>query len=284
MFSRNILRADRFATLYLFQPFQNALIHKETRIPILMYHSISNGNGNSHHPYYQMTTSPEVFAEQMRCLNDNQYSTIGLGDLVKSVNHSTGFERCVVITFDDGFHDFYSHAMPVLSRYGFRATVFLPTGYIGDTRKQFKNRDCLTWGEVRELHRARVTFGSHTVTHPQLCLATREQQEYEIRHSKRCIEDKVGCEVQSFCYPFAFPEQNYAFTHGLRESLKACGYKNGVCTVVGTVRAGQDVYFLKRLPISSWDDQRLFRAKLNGAYDWMHKVQYLTKIAKARFS
>jgi peptidoglycan/xylan/chitin deacetylase (PgdA/CDA1 family) len=277
------IRADRLATLYFFYPLQNMLPHnKEVRIPILMYHSISNGNRESKHPYYRTTTSPEVFAEQMRFLYDNQYSVIGLSDLVNPERRRS--ERCVVITFDDGFQDFYSHAMPVLSRYGFNATVFLPTGHIGDARLQFRNRDCLTWTEVRELHRAGIFFGSHTVTHPQLRLTTVEQQEYEIRQSKSSIEDNIGVEVESFCYPFAFPEESHAFAQRLRKSLKECGYKNGVCTVVGTVRPGEDMYFLKRLPINSWDDLRLFKAKLDGGYDWLHWIQYSRKVAKARMS
>jgi peptidoglycan/xylan/chitin deacetylase (PgdA/CDA1 family) len=277
-------RADRLATLYFFHPLQNILPHKEVRIPILMYHSISNGNRERKHPYYQTTTGPEIFAEQMRFLYENQYSVIGLSDLVNRMIERNGSERCVVITFDDGFRDFYSHAMPVLSRYGFNATVFLPTRYIGDTTLQFRNRNCLTWTEVRELHRAGVRFGSHTVTHPQLRLTTIEQQKYEIRQSKASIEDEIGAEVESFCYPFAFPEESHDFTQALRKNLNECGYKNGVCTVVGTARPGEDMFFLKRLPINSWDDLRLFRAKLDGGYDWLHWVQYSMKFAKARIS
>lgn len=252
------------------------------RIPILMYHSISKGIGEGKHPYYQTTTDPEVFAEQMRFLHENQYSVIGLSDLVNRVVERKRSDKYVVITFDDGFRDFYRHAMPVLSRYDFNATVFLPTGHIGDTRLQFNNRDCLTWSEVRELHRAGIVFGSHTVTHPQLRLTTREQQEYELRQSKSSIEDEIGGEVESFCYPFAFPEESYEFVQGLRESLRECGYKNGVCTIVGTASPGEDMFFLKRLPINSWDDLRLFRAKLDRGYDWLHWVQYSMKVAKAR--
>ena len=48
---------------------------------------------------------------------------------------------------------------------------------------------------------------------------------------------------------------------------------NGVCTIIGTAGPSDDTYFLPRLPINSHDDLRLFRAKLEGAYDWLHVAQ-----------
>src|ERR1700722_2296118 len=275
-------RADRFATLYLFHPLQQMLPHNAVCIPILMYHSISKGNEEAKHPYYQTTTDPAVFAEQIRFLHENQYSVIGLGELVNRVTERKRSEKFVVITFDDGFRDFYTHAMPVLSRYGFGATMFLATTYIGRTTLQFKNRDCLNWSEVRELHRAGIHFGSHSVTHPQLRHTTSEQLEYEIRQSKSSIEEEIGCEVESFCYPFAFPEESREFVKALREQLQGCGYKNGVCTALGTVKPGEDTFFLQRLPINTWDDLRLFKAELDRGYDWLHWLQYSVKVAKAR--
>ena len=76
--------------------------------------------------------------------------------------------RAVVITFDDGFRDFYTAAFPVMQEHQFTATVFLPTAFIGEDRRSFKGAECLTWEEVRRLRRAGVQFGSHTVNHPRL--------------------------------------------------------------------------------------------------------------------
>jgi peptidoglycan/xylan/chitin deacetylase (PgdA/CDA1 family) len=220
----------------------------------------------------------------MQFLQQNRYSVISLSDLVNYMGQGKSSDRTVVLTFDDGFQDFYAHAFPVLSRYGFSATMFLPTAYIGDGARQFKDRDCMTWAQVRELHRAGVLFGSHTVTHPQLRCVTREQQKYELQHSKSTIETKLGAPVDSFSYPFAFPEESRDFTQRLREDLEACGYKNGVCTVVGRAKLGEDTLFLKRLPVNSYDDLRLFKAKLDGGYDWLHSVQYSAKLLKTRMS
>jgi peptidoglycan/xylan/chitin deacetylase (PgdA/CDA1 family) len=274
-------RADRLATLYLFHPLHRISASEEARVPVLMYHSISNGNGQSVHPYYETITSVERFAQQMRFLHEDGYSAMDMTELLKFVTYGKPLGKSVALTFDDGYRDFYTEAFPILSRYGFAATVFLPTGYIGKTAKQFKNRDCLTWEEVRELHRAGVTFGSHTVTHPQLTQSTSRELECELRQSKDTIEDEVGTPVRSFSYPFAFPEGNRRFTGRLRDTLQACGYECGVCTAVGTVGPDEDRFFLKRLPVNSWDDVRLFKAKLEGGYDWLHGLQYATKLMKA---
>src|SRR5437867_683972 len=82
--------------------------------------------------------------------------------------------------------------VPILHNYGFRATVFLPTACIADDRRSLNSRDCLTWREVRELHRLGVVFGSHTVTHRQLKVLTPETVEQEIRDSKVTLEHHLG--------------------------------------------------------------------------------------------
>src|SRR5665213_3134267 len=137
-------RGDVFATLYFFHPLKR-LFKQGNRIPILMYHSISNRQEMGH-PYYRTVTSPEVFAKQMQYLHDNGYSALSLSDAVKWLEGPSG-GRPVVITFDDGFQDFYTSAFPILTKLGLSATMFLPTAYIGDTCQSFKGVECLTWGQ-----------------------------------------------------------------------------------------------------------------------------------------
>jgi len=119
-----------------------------------------------------------------------------------------------------------------------------------------------------------------TVTHPQLHDCDANSIKQEIVGSKQTIEQKLGCAVQSFSYPYAFPETDASFKQRLREELHRAGYKNGVCTTVGRPSPASDPFFLKRLPVNSDDDARLFLAKLAGSYDWLAKPQYLVKMAK----
>jgi peptidoglycan/xylan/chitin deacetylase (PgdA/CDA1 family) len=279
-------RLDRFLTLYFFHP----LIRKKGRaddkkIPILMYHSISDDKESAIHPYYHINTSLAVFAEHMRFLAENNYTVIDLQDL-KNINPlppGGGGGGYVVITFDDGYLDFHTNAFPILQKYHFPATVFLPTGFIGTEKNKLRGKDHLTWSQVSELSAGGISFGSHTVSHPQLHDLGRNEIEHELRDSKKSIEDKTGKPVKSFSYPFAFPEEDEIFRGELRNILKKNDYAVGVTTIIGRVGIGDDPLFLKRIPINNGDDELFFRAKLEGAYDWPHKPQYFYKIIKRRF-
>lgn len=254
-------RLDRFLTLYLFGPLSRLRKPKGLRIPILMYHSISDGRENRH-PYYWINTSPARFAEHMKYLHDNNYQVIPLAEAVEMIRSqnrggpasqwpsqpvdgancqvatdnrqpetalcsshrqpSTGNRepsaptRCVVLTFDDGYLDFYTQAFPVLRRYGFTATVFLPTAYIDGKRPGIRGKEHLNWDQVRELHSAGVDFGSHTVNHPQLYDLGWPDIEYELRVSKEAIESQlnsfpsacVNRQLKSGNGSFAFPTPN----------------------------------------------------------------------------
>jgi len=125
-----------------------------------------------------------------------------------------------------------------------------------------------------------VRFGTHTVTHPKLRDIPWDQIEKELRESKDTLEEKLGNEVESFSYPYAFPEEDYSFQVKLKNSLCELGYTVGVTTIIGTADVGDDQLFLKRIPVNTDDDLRFFFAKLDNGYDWMHFLQYLYKIFK----
>jgi peptidoglycan/xylan/chitin deacetylase (PgdA/CDA1 family) len=275
-------RFDRFATLYLANPIRRSTSGNQSAIPILMYHSIADEDETGVQPYYRTTTTPSVFALHMKHLSDHGYSTITVAEAVKFLQNGQFTKKCAVITFDDGYSNFYRHAFPALSRYHFSATVFLPTAYIGAQPIQFKGKDCLTWNEVRELRKHGVSFGSHTVTHPQLTSMDAAGVRSELVHSKQVLEDNLGEAADCFAYPYAFPEDNVSFVRMLRDTLVEAGYRQGVSTRIGTARPQEDCYFLRRLPMNALDDIPLFDAKLRGGYDWLYGLQYASKFVRAK--
>ena len=123
-----------------------------------MYHSIGDEDETGVQPYYRTTTAPSVFALHMKHLSDLGYSTIAPAEAVKFLQNGSLTKKCAVITFDDGYSNFYRHAFPILNRCHFSATVFLPTAFIGTQPIQFKGKDCLTWNEVRELRKHGISF------------------------------------------------------------------------------------------------------------------------------
>ena len=273
-------RSDRILTLYFFYPLvkKTFFTHKPS-IPILMYHSISEKKEDTVHPYYCINTTPEIFYTHMIFLRENSYSVINLNEALQILRKPTyPSKRYAVITFDDGYRDFYNEAFPILKDYGYTATVFLPTGYISDNRLSFKKKGCLTWDEVRQLHNQGISFGSHSITHSELQSLKYNDLQYEIQKSKETIENKIGAKVESFCYPSRFPEEKRNFIIYLRNLLRKNGYGHGVSTRIGTTSQNDDSYFMKRIPINSMDDISFLKAKLEDGYNWLYHIQRLKKI------
>lgn len=306
------MRLDRFITLNLVQPLDRLRItHHKSRIaslPILMYHSISDDSEPGVSPYYRICTGLQRFREQMQCLKASGYCGVTLSDGLAwlgtenqksesrkqkteigsrriqpstiSLQPSVLCPRPAALTFDDGFHDFYTQAFPILQQHGFSATMYLPTAFIGSERRSFKSRECLTWTETRELHRAGIEFGSHTVHHPELVDLPWPGIRSEITDSKIQIENQLAAPVKTFAYPYAFPQTRRDFVGRLKDLLMAGGYETCVTTQIGRHRTGADPLEIKRLPVNSGDDDKLFQAKLAGGYDWLALPQTVIKKIK----
>jgi peptidoglycan/xylan/chitin deacetylase (PgdA/CDA1 family) len=273
-------RIDRLATVYLCHPITRLTRWVVgCRVPILAYHSVSENLFGRLHPYHQINTSPQVFASQMKWLRRSGYRTITLSEAMNGMDSKSNLSKTVVLTFDDGYQDFFTDAFPVLKQCGFQATVFLASDRIRDTAACLEGANYLTWNEVRELHAEGVRFGSHSVTHADFRSLSPEQIDYELGYSKETIEQQIGSPVESFSYPFGLPEEDRDFTRYLADAMENVGYFNGVSSAVGRAKPTDTRFFLPRLPINSCDDLDLFRAKLEGGYDWLHWPQWLFKFA-----
>jgi peptidoglycan/xylan/chitin deacetylase (PgdA/CDA1 family) len=273
-----MLRTDRLVTLYIGHPLTVTFgLNPESRVPILMYHSISDNLFGMSHPYFQINTSPEFFSAQMRWLQHSGYRTLSLGEALAGLEAGTNLRKKLVLTFDDGYRDFYTEALPVLKQCGFTATVFLATDRIQNTPARIEGADYLTWSDVRELHADGIHLGAHTVTHPDLRSLGPDELEQELGRSKEIIEDRLGVRIESFSYPHGFPEEDKDYTKYVKDVLYNLGYDHGVSTILGRASRASNRFFLPRLPVNSCDDQRFFRAKLEGGYDWLHWPQLFKK-------
>ena len=273
------MRLDRIITLKVVQPFHRLALRLRAAgnrgshgqlLPILMYHSIADDPEENVSPYYRTVTRPELFASHLAWLRAEGYEVLGLqAALGKFQRANSSATRLAAITFDDGFRDFYTAALPALRRHQCGATMFLPTAFIGQERRSFKGRECMTWEEVREAQRDGIEFGSHTVNHPKLYELDLPRLRAELRDSRTVMEAELGRPVRSFAYPFAFPSADRAFVKVFVGLLKETGYDCNVTTRIGVAGRNDDAFTLKRLPMNSADDEALFRAKLGGAYNWL---------------
>lgn len=170
-------------------------------LPILTFHAVDDRDSNISFP-------PRLFEQAMAKLQESGYRTLSLPEVAEHLHRGAAFpERALAITFDDGYQSVYDNAFPILRRYGFSATIFLTVGENrgkagSDRLPPMCGRPMLNWREIEEMHQDGMTFGAHTLTHPDLTRLPRERLEVEVAHGKAVIEEALRAEVTSFAYPF----------------------------------------------------------------------------------
>lgn len=166
----------------------------------------------------------------------------------------------VVVTFDDGYRDFYDHALPLLDRYRVPAVLYLVTGFVGTGRTTAPVAGpALTWTQIEEaVATGLVTVGSHTHTHANLSHAPERHAGEEMRRSKELIEDRLRLSCRHFAYPWgvASPEADLVARRLFETTARDAWRINR--------RNEIDPYRLGRTPILRSDSPPFFRAKLRG--------------------
>jgi len=167
-----------------------------------MYHSIS-------HPEFDhdaLCTTPERFEAQMLYLKRRNLRGVSMRELQLAMNE--GDTRGLVgLTFDDGYEDFLSAAVPTLEKLGFTATVFVLAGMLGkendwEHRGPRTPRQLLRASGVREVSERGMEIGSHTMTHPRLSGLDPEVLTHEVSESRGVLSETLGTPVMGFCYPY----------------------------------------------------------------------------------
>lgn len=225
---------------------------------ILTYHSISDGDS-------PLKIPPALFAEQMEWLA-RKAKGIELGGLLEG-DYDMLDARSVVLTFDDGYADFYTHAAPILLKHKLPATVFLPTAFVGRTNAWpgqpawVKEEPLMNWEQIKELAQAGINFGSHTVNHPDLTTLPPADVDRELAESKREIEQRAGQNiVEHFCYPYGKWNQT------VRDATMH-HYKSACSTIAGTVRDTDDHRLLPRVDAHYVRNPRWFRAMFTRRFE-----------------
>jgi peptidoglycan/xylan/chitin deacetylase (PgdA/CDA1 family)/glycosyltransferase involved in cell wall biosynthesis len=220
------------------------------RVPILAYHRVApRAEGDSY-----LTVAVEEFRSQMEWLSNWGYTTVSLQDLCEWQTSLRPLpSKPVILSFDDGYRGLREYVAPVLKRHGFRATVFLIAGKLGQTVVWEDGRPLTIMDreEVRELAEMGFDIQGHGAVHHDWTRVAQELVRRDLAESARIIEDISGCPVRFFAYPFG------RWTPEVRDLVEHAGFA-GACTIeFGRNDFNQDRFLLNRYMV--WPRTKVWR-------------------------
>ena len=199
-----------------------------------MYHYIRVNPDPSDRLGFSLSIPPAEFDRQMRYLAEDGYGTVSFDQIYDSSQPLP--EKPILLTFDDGYADAYTTAFPVLQRYGFQATFYVVTDFVG-------RPGYLTVEQIREMAAAGMSFGSHSVSHLSLTTLSAERLERELSQSRTQLESLLERQVLDLCYPLG------RFDQGVRQAVERAGYRSATTTQYGFASSGGDQLLLPRIRI-----------------------------------
>jgi len=229
---------------------------------ILMYHSVDRGGLELKHYGGKLNVYPETFDRQMRFLRDHGYKVIPLEKMIELIKEGKRVPRKTVsITFDDGLENNFTHAYPVLKKYGFPATIFVPTDFVG-------KEGYLNWDQIRLMSGDNISFGSHTMSQCWLPDLDTGELWRELAGSKRILEEKTGRGVKTLSYHMG------GYNEKIKRVAEKAGYAGAVATNPGRGQPADDPYALKRLRISmSSASPVVFWIQTSGYYTFIKEIR-----------
>lgn len=167
------------------------------KVPILMYHYISEPPPGADIYRVDLSVTPESFRQQMAFLKENGYTPIDFYELSTAiVAHIELPEKPIILTFDDGYLDNYEQAFPILREFGFKGNFFVVTEFIDSGREGY-----MDWTMIEEMAAAGQRIESHSRTHPDLATKSRDGLIWEILGSQETLAAHIGYRPRYFCYP-----------------------------------------------------------------------------------
>lgn len=172
----------------------------------------------------QLSITVDQLDRQLAYLKERGYRSVGpLTALNDAVSGQERSRRNVVLTFDDGYLDFMTHALPVLQKYDFTAMMMLISGRIGETNVwdegQAEQVPLMDVADIREAQKAGITFGSHSKTHPHLARIDEAEARSEVVDSKSALEDLLGEPVPIFTFPYG------SYSSAVQDAVAEAGYE-----------------------------------------------------------
>jgi len=205
-------------------------------IPILIYHYVEYVEDEKDTIRKSLDTTPDVFENQIITLKEDGYVFLTMnevGDIIEGKIDKP--KKAVALTFDDGYRDFFSDVLPILKKYGVKATVYVISSFLDKPNYLFKD-------QLKEiLKTGLVEIGAHTMRHENLKNKSSELVEKEVRGSREELEQLSKRPVTAFAYPFG------AFDNQAITSVREAGFLTAVSTVEGAIQSLSNRFFMYRV-------------------------------------
>lgn len=227
-------------------------------VPILMYHSVTSHGPPALERYRVL---PEAFQAQLRYLSENGYYSLSLYEWAACLAKCEAPQgRPVVITFDDGYKDFLTGALPCLEKLGFSATIFVVTGNVGGTADwdspSSGGLELMDWEELRQIRRKGMAVESHCAAHKNLLEMPSELIAQDAKAARAVLQDCLGIDSRAVAFPWGLSDDRS------RNALVGAGYTIGLSASGGRSTLADDVMNLPRVEICNEDDLEAFARKL----------------------
>jgi peptidoglycan/xylan/chitin deacetylase (PgdA/CDA1 family) len=215
-------------------------------IPILTYHQIAlapaRGAG-----FRSLYVSPAAFARQMALLSRLGYAGLSMSALMPYLKGERA-GKVVGVTFDDGYLNNLTGALPVLNRHGFSSTCYAVSQRLGSTNAWDRaagiaQTPLIDAPQLRQWLQGGQEVGAHTRHHVRLKEASAATCLDEITACKTELEDATGSAVRHFCYPYG----DYTPEHAAMVS--AAGFDSATTTRRGLCHGGDELMQLPRVPV-----------------------------------
>lgn len=212
---------------------------RSVMVPILMYHYIGLNPNPADKLRDDLSVHPDIFDDQMSVLKAHGYSPITLETLYAAIKGQTALPaKPIILTFDDGYVDFYVNAFPILRKYGFHAVSFIPTGLMDQAYY-------LHWNQIKEMDATGlVAFEPHSVTHANLASLGQAELMNQLTESKQVLESHLGKHTEFMAYPYGV-SNSYVW-----EAARKAGYLGSVGTWYGTTEDEGNIMDMPRIKVA----------------------------------
>jgi peptidoglycan/xylan/chitin deacetylase (PgdA/CDA1 family) len=214
-------------------------------VPILMYHRIATEGPMD---LEQFRVDPILFDEQLSALRQVGFQSISLHTWVEALAKAeTPAGKPIILTFDDGYRNFLTSALPELRKHSFAAIVFLVAGRIGGVADWDANygeaAPLMTWPELLEIENEGIELGCHSLIHQPMTEMSDAELVTDTRKARRILERRLGHSVDHFAYPYG------AENPSVQKSVARLGFKSAVSCRPGLSRPGDDPMCLPRIDV-----------------------------------